>query len=107
MAINPTLKLDWTRAHRTPNKAHEAELTVKREMLHIHQALGGSLRCYQVQNSSASNAACAQRSGYMRLGVIEVLPGAKQQCLQCSLCSTIRLYAASHSGFRSHCVPCI
>ncbi|KDN41816.1 hypothetical protein RSAG8_07187, partial [Rhizoctonia solani AG-8 WAC10335] len=67
MAINPTLKLDWTRAHRTPNKAHEAELTVKHEMLRIHQALGGSLRGYQAQNSSASNAARAQRSGYMRL----------------------------------------
>ncbi|EUC60467.1 hypothetical protein RSOL_346350, partial [Rhizoctonia solani AG-3 Rhs1AP] len=40
MAINPTLKLDWIRAHRTPEQAHEAELTLKHEMLRIQQALG-------------------------------------------------------------------
>ncbi|CAE6511697.1 unnamed protein product, partial [Rhizoctonia solani] len=88
MAINPTLKLDWTRAveeltlvdsrtraHRMPNKAHEAELTVKREMLHIHQALGGSLRGYQLltQASGATVCRASERGRLQTQGTFDLM----------------------------------
>ncbi|CCO37986.1 hypothetical protein BN14_12147 [Rhizoctonia solani AG-1 IB] len=67
MAVNPTLKLQWINAHRTPQRAQEAELVVKREMLRVLQLSGNSLKRYREENTGAADAARAQWSGYMRL----------------------------------------